>query len=87
MSIRDVCLMDKGTRIDFVGIILNIGRSISFKTKRGTPSLRINLQLGDTNLNSINVGIWGATIVNDIENRLVRMGWNFDKAHPIIVVI
>ena len=79
--------MDKNSRVDFIGILLNIGKAIQIKGKGGVPSLRINLHLGDSNLSSINCGIWGSSIVTDIERKLVRMGWAFDKRHPVIVVI
>ena len=79
--------MDKGTKIDFIGVILNIGKPSPIKGKRGEPSLRINLHLGETSLNSINVGIWGGKIVNDIETKLVRQGWAFDKRNPVVCVI
>lgn len=86
-SIKDVCLMDKGTKVEFVGIILNLGKPNPIKGRGGQPSLRMNMHLGDNSLNSINVGIWGAKIVNEIESKLLRTGWCFEKRNPVIVVI
>ena len=79
--------MDKGTRIDFLGVLLNIGKAVVTKGKGGIPSRRINLHLGDSSLNSLNVGIWGNSIVSEVENKLIRTGWKFDKRHPVMIVI
>lgn len=87
MTIKDICLMEKGARADFIGVVLNLGKPSQTKGRGGITSLRMNMHLGDVSLNSINVGIWGSNIVNEIENKLIRAGWAFEKANPVIVVI
>ena len=35
VSIRDICMIDRGVKCDFVGIVLKLGKALCFKNKRG----------------------------------------------------
>ena len=38
-------------------------------------------------MNSINLCLWGEKLVKDIEFKLLRQGWAFEKAKPVIMII
>lgn len=67
VTIRDISMIDSGVRCDFVGIVLKVGKIFSFKNKRGENVSRVNIQLGDSDLHSLNLCLWGDRLVSEFE--------------------
>jgi hypothetical protein len=79
--------IERGFRCDFVGIILKVGKALSFKNKKGESVSRINIQLGDSDLISVNLCLWGDRLVSEFEQAVRQKGWHFDKSRPLILLV
>ena len=43
VTVRDISMIDSGVKCDFVGIVLKVGKTLSFKNKRGEIVSRVNI--------------------------------------------
>jgi hypothetical protein len=43
VSIKDISMIDRGVKCDFIGIVLRIGKTIGFVNKRNENVSRVNL--------------------------------------------
>lgn len=63
MSVRDIVSMSPGSVVDFLGVLLHVGRQ--YDTDK---SSRLNIQLGDNELNIINCIVWNLDALKQLQD-------------------
>ena len=76
--------MPTNTKIDFIGILLQIGQIAELKQK---GKIKLNIYLGDQNLNEIACTIWSQTIIRQVEKSIIKLDWRFSKNEPCILAV